>query len=113
MDDNGVGRTGFGIDGLALNYMKTVYVVSSGSVYEGGRVDGAFLRKDLADAKFNELVEDSREMGQSMEEYELDQKHPRESGFWTEEKLNERDGYKEIIFHGSDFISMTEWNCEE
>lgn len=94
-----------------------VYVISSGCIYEGGGVDGVFVRKDLAEAKFNEMVEEKREHMRAMEEYEKEciesGKHRsfRADGYWLEEKDDSTDKEKCIIFK-SEYISMREWECE-
>lgn len=93
-----------------------VYVVSSGCIYEGGGVDGVFIRKDLAEAKFNELVEEKREDMRTMEAYEkqcMASGHHgfHADGYWLEEKDDSTDKEKCIIFK-SEYISMREWECE-
>ncbi len=94
--------------------MKTVYVISSGCVYEGGGVDAVFLREDLANAKFNELLEQHRESNHAMEEYELEKDNRySEVGEWLKEELTETEDIKHIVFHDMDYIQLRKWECEE
>lgn len=98
--------------------MKTVHVISKGCIYEGGGVYGVFLREDLANAKFEEMLEYERESNRHMEEYTLQQIAEHGSslsqpGEWLEEKEIIEDDRREIIFHGSQYLNITHYECEE
>ena len=103
--------------------MKSVFIISSGCIYEGGGVDAVLLRRDLAEAKFQALVEEKRESNRKSEEYERGrilggQKRWKEDGYWLQEKVENTEckalRWKEtcIIFL-SDYIYLREYECEE
>ncbi len=98
--------------------MKTVYVITKGCVYEGGGVYGVFLREDLANTKFEEMLEYGRENNRRMEEHTLQQiaEHGRslsQPGEWLEEEEEITEDRRRIIFHGSEFITLTRYDCVE
>jgi len=98
--------------------VKTVYVVTSGCIYEGGGVYGVFLREDIANSKFDEMVAEERKGNIRMEEYILEQIKEfghslQESGEWLKETEEIEEDRKRIIFHGSQYIALTRYECVE
>ncbi len=98
--------------------MKSVYVITKGCIYEGGGVYGVFLREDLANAKFEEMLEYERESNRRMEEYTLEQIAERgrslsEPGEWLEEEETIEDDQRDIRFHGSQYLNLRWYDCVE
>lgn len=94
-----------------------VFTISSGCVYEGGSLDSVHIVRDKAMARFNEMLEKKREGNRGMEEYAEEQRIKdggswREVGYWLqEETTTKEDGYIDIVFHGSDYLTLKVWDC--
>ena len=93
-----------------------VYVISSGMMYEGGSVNNVFATKELADAYFQQLVEEKRARNKEMYEWAKthDSEYTREyAERWLEEEHTvHENGDEEYLFFGSDFISLSLWEAE-
>jgi len=98
--------------------VKSVYVITKGCIYEGGGVYGVFVREDLANVKFEEMLEFERKMNQQQEEYniQLQLEHGcalSEPGYWLTEEETIEDDRRDIVFHRQEYLTLRRHDCEE
>lgn len=111
--------SGFESQQVHARRVMKVFTISSGCVYEGGSLDSVHIVRDKAMARFNELLEKKRERNLAMEDYEAEKqeergRRSREVGYWLEEKTTTKEnGSIDIVFHGSDYLTLTVWDCIE
>lgn len=103
-----------------------VYVIEQGNLYEGGTVRGVFVTEELAREQFNYMLREERASAKEMYEWILNDiekvshsfpygvdadYRKKEADKWLTETVETEEMGETYIFHGSRFISLTQWEA--